>query len=514
MSRHGGRARASSTLADDAGDRGQHGPFGVLVSHPKLQRHGALVVLSERHVHMGGRPGIAERVLHSRDDADHPDGLPDFWSLGVEELNQPSECVLSRPETLRERVVDDRDPLRGAGCQFGVAEIPAAKHGQSEDSRVVAADDAEHGANRSRLRIGGAGRSHVATVAHSRKRKTRSDGHGFHARDRSQPIHQREMRLSPSRFVVPARLGSTSTSNPPSRRNPGSAVAAESALIRNSPPDASRSSESATWPITRALPILPPPDRPRPSSRTCRLRSVATARPVNAQAGHAPKTSVATRLNPTVPTSTRQSRSSSGRLKATGSTGRSDASSALGRPRRQQQPDRASGQREEQPFGEQLPSEAPSAATERRPDGHLLPAHVTARQQQIDEVEAGHEQDDRRHDHQEQGETRSDRATSGTWHEHETRRLRHLERVAGVDRRKRLLESTGNGGERRRDALDRGASPEPPHNGQLVRLARIERRARPAWLPCRTDRARRAAARLLVRGCSSPRIPPAPHRRR
>ena len=35
-----------------------------------------------------------------------------------------------------------------------------------------------------------------------------------------------------------------------------------------------------------------------------------------------------------------------------------------GRPRRQQQPDSASGQREEQPFGEQLPREAPSAAAE------------------------------------------------------------------------------------------------------------------------------------------------------
>ena len=63
----------------------------------------------------------------------------------------------------------------------------------------------------------------------------------------------------PRASSYPARPGSTSTSNPPSRRNPGSAVAAESALIRNSPPDASRRSESATWPITRALPILTPP---------------------------------------------------------------------------------------------------------------------------------------------------------------------------------------------------------------------------------------------------------------
>ena len=151
-------------IPDDAGDCCQHGPFGVLISNPKLQRHGALVVLPKRHVHMRERPGIAKRVLHGGDDADHANGQPDFRSLFVDELNQPPERALSRPETLRERVIDDRDALRGAGCQFGVAEIPAAKHGKSEDSSVVAADDAEHCVNRPRLRIGGAGRSHQATV--------------------------------------------------------------------------------------------------------------------------------------------------------------------------------------------------------------------------------------------------------------------------------------------------------------------------------------------------------------
>ena len=73
---------------------------------------------------------------------------------------------------------------------------------------------------------------------------------------------------------------------------------------------------------------------------------------------------MATRLNATVPTRTRQSRSSSGRLNATGSTGRSDASSAPVAHVDSNSPDSASGQREEQSFGEQLPSEAPSAATE------------------------------------------------------------------------------------------------------------------------------------------------------
>ena len=196
---------------------------------------------------MRERPRIAERVLHRRDDADHPERLLRVWSLRVEELNQLPECVLSRPETLREHVVDDRDALRRAGRQFGVAEIPAAEHGKSEDSRVVAADDGEHGVNRSRSRIGAAGRSHVATVAESVERKARSDGRRL---PRPGPFAAdppaRDAVVVPRASSYPARPGSTSTSTPPSRRNPGSAVAAEIALIRNSPPDASRSSESAT----------------------------------------------------------------------------------------------------------------------------------------------------------------------------------------------------------------------------------------------------------------------------
>src|SRR5687768_5319648 len=84
-------------IAHDASDRAQHRPFALLPSHPKLQRHGALVVLSKRHVHMGEWLWIMERVLHSRDDADHPDWLSGFRSLCVEELNQPPECLLSRP---------------------------------------------------------------------------------------------------------------------------------------------------------------------------------------------------------------------------------------------------------------------------------------------------------------------------------------------------------------------------------------------------------------------------------
>ncbi len=66
-------------LADDAGDRCQHGLFVGAISESNLQRHGALVVLSQRHVHMRGRPGIAERVLHRRDDADYPHRLAAFW---------------------------------------------------------------------------------------------------------------------------------------------------------------------------------------------------------------------------------------------------------------------------------------------------------------------------------------------------------------------------------------------------------------------------------------------------
>ena len=188
-------------IAHDAGNRVQHGPF-VTSSHPKLERHLALVVLSERHVDVRVWPGITERVLDRRDDADHKEWQPRSRSLGVEELNQPSECSLPRPQRLGERIVDDRYPLSGAGCQFGVAEIPAAKHGKSEDARVVAADDAEYGAHGPRSRIGCAGRRDVATVPDGRERRTRSDGHRFDAGDRSQPIDQREMRF-PSRFVVP-----------------------------------------------------------------------------------------------------------------------------------------------------------------------------------------------------------------------------------------------------------------------------------------------------------------------
>ena len=115
---------------------------------------------------------------------------------------------------------------------------------------------------------------------------------------------------------------------------------------------------------------------------------------------------------------------------------------------------------------------------------------MTPGQQQIDEVQACDEQNDHRHDHQKQGETRRERATAGTRHEHETRGHRHLERVAGVDRRKRLLEPTGHGRECGRGSLDRRARPEPPHNGQLVRLARTERA--PGRHACRSERIVRA----------------------
>ena len=88
-----------------------------------------------------------QRVLYSRDDADDQLWLPCFRFLGIEELNQTSECVLSRPQLLREHVGDDRHPLSGAGSQFGVAEITAAKRRKSEDPRVIATDDAEYRAD-------------------------------------------------------------------------------------------------------------------------------------------------------------------------------------------------------------------------------------------------------------------------------------------------------------------------------------------------------------------------------
>ena len=100
---------------DDAGDRGQHRSFGICVRNPKLQRHRALVALSKRNVHVREGLWIAQRVLDRGHNPHHPHGLPDFWSWSVEELNQPTECVLAWPESLCEHVVDDRDTLRGAG---------------------------------------------------------------------------------------------------------------------------------------------------------------------------------------------------------------------------------------------------------------------------------------------------------------------------------------------------------------------------------------------------------------
>ena len=64
-------------------------------------------------------------------------------------------------------------------------------------------------------------------------------------------------------------------------------------------------------------------------------------------------------------------------------------------------------------------------------------------------------------------------ATSRTRHEQETPRRRHLEGVAGVDFRIRLLESPGHGGERRRGSLDRApARSRPTQRSREVRVAR------------------------------------------
>lgn len=65
-------ARHDIRLDSEDADDGQHRPFGCLVSHPELQCHGTLIVLPKRHVYVGGRPGIGERVVHRWDDADPP----------------------------------------------------------------------------------------------------------------------------------------------------------------------------------------------------------------------------------------------------------------------------------------------------------------------------------------------------------------------------------------------------------------------------------------------------------
>ena len=59
----GGDTEDRQTLVDiahDAGDGAQHGAFVLPCRHPKLQRHGALVVLPEWHVNMRGWPGITQ----------------------------------------------------------------------------------------------------------------------------------------------------------------------------------------------------------------------------------------------------------------------------------------------------------------------------------------------------------------------------------------------------------------------------------------------------------------------
>ena len=62
-------------------------------------------MLAKRRMHVRGRLGIAERVLDSRDDADHLDRLlcvialgdGDRGIVGVTELDLPAECVLAGP---------------------------------------------------------------------------------------------------------------------------------------------------------------------------------------------------------------------------------------------------------------------------------------------------------------------------------------------------------------------------------------------------------------------------------
>ena len=308
-------------------------------------------------------PGIAERVLHRRDDADHPEWLPRFRSLGVEELNQPPECVLSRPQSLRERIVDDRDPLRGAGCQFGVAEITAAKHGKSEDSRVVAADDAEHGAHRSRLRIGGAGRSDVATVPDDVNGKrdpmvTASTPGTVRSRSTSARCACR-----PRASSYPARPGSTSHEQ--------SAVEAKPGIGRRRRQRAHHEQSTGREQEQRERDLaddqgIADPDASRPASFVAGVpleigRGRATGqrqgRPgAEDQRGDQTERHGADEDSPV--------ETDVGKAQGDGEHRTQRRQQRLGRPGRQQQPDRASGQREEQSFGEQLPSEARSAATE------------------------------------------------------------------------------------------------------------------------------------------------------
>src|SRR5262245_16592096 len=92
---------ACISISENARDRRQHGPLGLHIRHAKLQRQGTLVVLPEGDVDMREWLWIAERVLQSRNNPDNSHGLPDSWFFVFDELNQPPESALSRPQTLR-----------------------------------------------------------------------------------------------------------------------------------------------------------------------------------------------------------------------------------------------------------------------------------------------------------------------------------------------------------------------------------------------------------------------------
>ena len=62
-------------VSDHATDGSQHRAFRLRPIGADMQRHCALVALSERHVHMRERMRIAERVVDRRDDPNHSERL-------------------------------------------------------------------------------------------------------------------------------------------------------------------------------------------------------------------------------------------------------------------------------------------------------------------------------------------------------------------------------------------------------------------------------------------------------
>ena len=63
----------------------------------------------------------------------------------IRQLDVPAERVLTRPELLRQRLINDRDMRAGVGGDLDRVKLPAAQHGQPERFEIIGADNIEGG---------------------------------------------------------------------------------------------------------------------------------------------------------------------------------------------------------------------------------------------------------------------------------------------------------------------------------------------------------------------------------